>query len=279
MAKTIAMINMKGGVGKTTLTVNIAYALAKLKEKKVLLVDADPQFNATQYLLQDELYLQHLRDGKYTVYDIFVERSIPAVSTVSRRRARAPPDVSIDNTSIRVFEGAGRLDLIPSELRLLEAQSLGWGKERRLATFLSKVGGAYDYVLIDCPPTISIFTLSAYLASEGYLVPVKPDPLSTVGLPLLEKVIRDYTGDYDHEVRQIGIVPTMVRDTKLMGRTLGALRRDRGPAVFTNVTSYSTYVAEAVEAHLPLFDYPPAVRAGHRDQIVRITEEFLTAAG
>jgi chromosome partitioning protein len=274
--KVIAMINMKGGVGKTTLSVNLAYALAQRRSKRVLLVDVDPQFNATQYLVSDDAYLEYVSKRKNTVCTVFFDRVEPAIGTVSRRPARARILPTIANTTIRVFsDGSAFLDLVPSELRLHEADRITRGGERRLAAFLREARDAYDFILIDCPPTISVFTLSAYLASDGYLVPVKPDPLSTVGLPLLEKVVSQYAADQDHQIRQIGIIPTMVRDTNLMRDTLSGLRRARTTSVFKNHTSYSTKVAESVEAHKPLFDIPAASKYG--EEILKITDEFLAS--
>jgi cellulose biosynthesis protein BcsQ len=83
IVQVISFINMKGGVGKTTLTVNVAYGLANLHKKKVLLVDADPQFNATQYLMEDDVYLAHLKDpAKGTLRDIFMPKRGGPVNTV-----------------------------------------------------------------------------------------------------------------------------------------------------------------------------------------------------
>jgi chromosome partitioning protein len=274
--KVIALINMKGGVGKTTLSVNLAYALAKVRHKKILLVDVDPQFNATQYLLTDAAYLAHLKKGLNTVYNVFFDRPDTPVGTVTRKAAKAKQEATLANTVIRVFsDESGLLDLLPSELRLHEAEMMPRGKERKLKLFLDKARGFYDFIFIDCPPTISVFTLSAYLASDGYLVPIKPDPLSVVGLPLLERVVTDYASDHGHAIRQVGIIPTMLRPTNLMRDTLAGLRRLYGAAVFTNCTSTSTHVAASVDAHLPLFDMPEATRYG--DEVVRIADEFLAA--
>lgn len=278
--KTISLINMKGGVGKTTLAVNIGYALAKLRGKRVLLVDADPQFNATQYLVQDTTYLAHLDAGKRTVYNILVGTP-PTVTTVSRRKRSHPPHPpTLANTVISIYAGtSGKLDLVPSQLELLEAQNIERGGERRLATFLETATNEYDYAIIDCPPTISVFTLSAFLASDGYLVPVKPDPLSTIGLPLLERAMSEYTRLFQRTVTQVGIVPTMMRaNTNLMTRTLAAMRRRWGAKVFAHSLSHSVYVAAAVEARQPLFEYPDTrIRWGQ--ELSDITDEFETACG
>jgi cellulose biosynthesis protein BcsQ len=113
----ISFMNMKGGVGKTTLTVNIAYALAFLHHKQVLLVDGDPQFNASTYLLQDRVYLAHLNDPKKgTLRDVFVPRRAGPVNTVAG--TAKPTDKSkmgLADCTVKIFDRGdkrGRLDLL-----------------------------------------------------------------------------------------------------------------------------------------------------------------------
>lgn len=265
---------MKGGVAKTTLSVNMAYALAKIKGKKVLLVDVDPQFNATQYLIGDAAYVEYIKKGGHTIHNLFFPIPEQKVTTVRKKQMGQSPAPTLKDTTLNIYEmDDARLDLLPSSLKLLEAEMMPRGREASLRNFLHKTRNAYDFIFIDCPPTISVFTLSAYLASDEYLVPVKPDPLSTVGLPLLEKVMAEYNKNYGYDVKQIGIIPTMLRETALMRDTLADLRSKRPKSVFINGFSYSTYIAEAVSQNKPLFDYKPAERYG--EEIIRIVDEFL----
>ena len=219
----VAFMNMKGGVGKTTLAVNVAYGLAALHDKKVLMVDVDPQFNATQCLVQDVDYLNHINDpNKATIKDIFMPQNVaPVRTTVGVGKVPTRRKISLSDCALNIFDGEsppgfarhskGRLDLIPSTLELVEVQSSPRQTEMRLKTFLKEKCGGYDYVLIDCPPTISIFTEAAILASDKYVVPIKPDPLSVLGLPLLERYISDYTVDAGKKLEQAGIIFTLVR--------------------------------------------------------------------
>jgi chromosome partitioning protein len=130
-------------------------------------------------------------------------------------------------------------------------------------------------VIIDCPPTISIFTQSAILASDKYIVPVKPDPLSVIGLPLLEQWLDDYLTDNGLNVTPVGLVFTLVRGAtpKRMREVMTDTRRDRGDAVFAQQLSEATDVAESVEAHRPVFLYRP--RSKTAGEIIAITAEFI----
>jgi chromosome partitioning protein len=280
MAQVVSVINMKGGVGKTTLAVNVAYALAYHHKKKVLLVDVDPQFNASTYLLSEKHYLAHIGDQKKgTVLDIFVPRRPGPVNTVSG--ASKPTNrvkMSLSACTCPVYaeqNGAGKLDLIPSTLALMEIETSKRGTENKLNNFICEKGAAYDYVILDCPPTISIFTQAAILASQKYLVPIKPDPLSVIGLPLLERWMTEFTDDAGVTVESVGLVFTLVRGPtpSRMAEAMSDLRRERKAEVFAAYLSEATAVAESVEAHRPVFLYRSNSKAAN--QILEIAEEFL----
>jgi chromosome partitioning protein len=281
----ISFMNMKGGVGKTTLAVNVAYALADLHKKKILLIDCDPQFNATQSLVDDKDYLKHIQAKKGTLKDIFIPKSQAPVSTLTgSSRVTSRTKMPLSECTINVFTSygtvAGKLDLIPSVLDLVEVQNSPRQTENRLKAYVKEKAGGYDYVLIDTPPTISIFTEAAILASDGYLVPIRPDPLSVIGLPLLEKYIQDYTVDFGGVIKQVGIVFTQVRTPtpKAMRAVMDDIRRSRKEAVFQPVATVSTNVAESVTAHKPVFRFQKAGNA-LKLQYVKIAEEFLKRVG
>lgn len=274
MAQIIAFINMKGGVAKTTLAVNVAYGLAWIHGKKVLIVDGDPQFNATQYLLEDQVYLDHLEDtNKGTILDVFKPRRPGKVSTVtgtskSANKAKMP----LANCTCRIFKrGEAFLDLMPSTLNLIELEQSERGTERKLKNYLDQTASNYNYVIIDCPPTVSIFTQAAILASSKFLVPVKPDLLSVIGLPLLERWLEDYTETHGISPEMIGLVFTLVRGQ--LPRGMRELRASRGDAVFRPELTESKYVANSVEAHKPVFRFAPSSNAAL--EIKAITQEFL----
>lgn len=203
MAKTVSLINMKGGVGKSTLTVNLAWHFAYTQwNKRVLVVDLDPQFNASQYLIGVSSYENLLENGKPTIWEIF-EQNIRTPTGIS---VLSDPHAPIHNVWRR-YDGTARLDLIPSRLELAFSLKNPGQKERQLAKFLRKVESEYDLILIDCAPTESVLTTAAYLASDYLLVPVKPEYLSSIGLPLLVNSMRDFKSDYDdHDLQLAGIV-------------------------------------------------------------------------
>ncbi len=276
----VSFMNMKGGVGKTTLAVNVAYALAHVHSKKILVVDGDPQFNATQYLLEDEAYLEHVNDEKKgTIRDIFVPRRPGKINTV---KGLAKPTnrskMALTDCSVSVYnpgQNRGKLDLIPSTLQLMDIETSSRSTEQKLANYLKEKANGYDYVIIDCPPTISIFTQAAILASDKYLVPIKPDPLSVLGLPLLERWLADYTEDAGIEVEQLGLVFSMVRGPmpQAMREVMDELRAARQDTVFAEHLSVSTHVARSVQSHEPIFIYKRNSKPA--DQILKITGEFL----
>ncbi len=277
----VSFMNMKGGVGKTTLAVNVAYALAHQHDKKVLMVDADPQFNATQYLVDDAEYFAHVDDdSKGWLRHIFVPREEAKVrTTTGLAKPVNKTKIPLGDCIIEIFKGGyrkgGQLDIIPSHLSIIDVNTPPQS-ENRLKIYLNEKASHYDYVIIDCPPTISFFTTAAILASHKYVVPIKPDPLSVIGLPLLEKHIQNLTHDAGMGLEQVGLVFTMVTGQvpQAMRDVMARLRTQRKAAVFKDSMSHATGVAKSVVAHQPVFLYKDASQKS-KLQILDITKEFL----
>lgn len=206
MCKVISILNMKGGVGKTTITVNLAYYLAAFEKKNVLIIDFDPQANASSAFLDYEVY-DKLMEQRKVISEIFTDIN-KIVSPVSDNEV---PEITLSSlmTNVKKIEGAGRVDLIPSELELsnvLERAS-GPALDMRLGKLLENKKKAYDIVLIDCSPTFSVLTTNALMASDYVLIPVKPDPFSARGIPMLINRIKMHNKIYDtNEVKVLGIV-------------------------------------------------------------------------
>ncbi|MEB3278163.1 MAG: ParA family protein [Lyngbya sp.] len=193
----ISLINMKGGVGKTTLTFNLAYYVAYHWHLRVLLIDLDPQANLSQYSMGADKYLDYIEAEKGTIFDVFEQFSS------SKAKDIEPDDVIY---SLRNFYQNGVIDLVPSKLELAWTLKNPTEKAHLLYQLLEKADemNSYDLVLIDCAPTESILTTSAYIASDLIFVPVKPEFLATIGLPLLARSIDEFHRKYPKSKMEMG---------------------------------------------------------------------------
>ena len=215
--KVISLINMKGGVGKTTLSVNISDCIARRHNHKVLLIDIDPQFNATQCLMTGEEYEHHLINNGDTILNVFEREGRKTVSTVQGVQESSSKKLS----EIQPIEVSKNFYLLPGNLELYRIEmSPGEGRENRLNKFLKAlaVNEDFDTVIIDTPPTPSIWMTSALLASDYYLIPVKPEPLSFTGIDLLESIITYKKENLDLSIECVGIVLTMVEAGTIVHR-------------------------------------------------------------
>ena len=204
----VSFINMKGGVGKTTLSTNFCYNLAEREKKKVLLIDMDPQFNATQCFFTGDQYVDYCRKGNATIVNLFQDNVI-TVSSVEG--ASAVPLVTLRN--IKQYKYMDNLYVLPGDLNLYKiTMESGGGREFKLKKYLAETDKDYhfDYVVIDTPPTPSVWMTSSLIASSYYVVPVKPDPLSYTGVDLLRLVIEDKISNYGLNLKCAGLVMTMV---------------------------------------------------------------------
>ena len=206
----VSFINMKGGVGKTTLSMNVAHCLATRENFKVLVVDIDPQFNATQCFFSGDKYIEYLKNKGKTILDLFQE-NVANISTVDGVTGIK----SFNYSDIKPVQILENLFMLPGNLNLYQIEiSAGSGKENRLKKYLDEINKIYhfDFVIIDTPPTPSIWMVSALLARDYYIIPVKPDPLSYTGIELLQNIISRKKGDLDLNIKCMGIVLTIVEE-------------------------------------------------------------------
>ena len=203
MSVTVSLINMKGGVGKTTLAFNLAWYAAWKKNLQVLAVDLDPQSNLSHYFMGAEKYVEYLEAGKATVVEVFEQFSSPKAGSGSATPFN--PDDVIHR--LHAWTDDSLLDLVPSRLELAWTLKNPTEKAHLLPQFLSKVSQNYDLILIDCPPTESILTTAAYLSSRYVAVPVRPEFLATIGLPMLARSLAEFkTMHQDQSLEMAGII-------------------------------------------------------------------------
>jgi len=254
MASKVSLINMKGGVGKSTLTVNLAWHFACYRgwHKKVLVVDLDPQFNASQYLLGVREYENILKSKKPTIWDVFEQGTKTPTGSLALPNSRAPIHNYYD------FSGGGYIHLIPSRLELACSLKNPGNKERRLSRLIKDVEHDYDLILIDCAPTESVLTTAAYLASEWLLVPVKPEYLSTIGLPLLVNSMNDFKSDYgETKLELAGVVfnaaSEYLPEEALAKKTVREIAKKNGWYIFNREVEYSRSYPKGAREGKPIF--------------------------
>lgn len=197
--KVISVINMKGGVGKTALSVGISALLTEQRNKKVLLVDIDPQFNATQAFIDPEHYVL---DDK-TIYKLFKSQT-----ELTEKFSVPKPEELITTIS-------ENLDILKGDLNLvLVNKSSDYGLVKRLKLFINRnnLKEVYDYIIIDCPPTLTLYTDSALLCSDYYLIPNRIDRYSGIGIQSLNRAIGDIIDQEELDLRCLGLIYTMIED-------------------------------------------------------------------
>jgi chromosome partitioning protein len=212
--KVISFINLKGGVAKTTTAVAVAEILAKDFRKHVLFIDLDPQTNATINLIGEEEWGKRDRDGR-TLAQLFKDKLRPD----------AKPTFDIEESIVRgvstIDNGIARLDLLPSSIEFIDIQeklpfvAMQGNYENNpqdiLRSALSQVIDRYDFVIIDCPPSLGIVTKNGLRFSTHYVIPAIPDIVSTWGIFQIVASIDAFANNINRPIRPLGIVATKVQ--------------------------------------------------------------------
>jgi chromosome partitioning protein len=247
MAVVTSIINLKGGVGKTTLTVALAHYLAIEHHRRVLVIDLDPQTNATISLVTERRWRERDQAGQ-TLYQLFKDQ-LDGTEIFHAQNAIMP---RVSN----VGGGVPGLDLLPSSIRLHRIQdkitkiadldTFRSGPVFALRDSLRPLMGHYDHILIDCPPNLGVVTLNGIAISRYFLIPVVPDILSTLGVPLVLDRMADFALRAQHEIFGLGIVVSRFRPTsKLHRQTVADMRRDAIPGIHPPI--FKTVIAEDLE--------------------------------
>ncbi|WP_016933569.1 ParA family protein [Rhodococcus sp. R1101] len=228
MARVIATINLKGGVGKTTTTAALGEFMAAEFGQRVLLIDLDPQTNLTTMMVGEERW-QELNELGRTLATLFRKAIDPDADEFDIEKA-VQRGVSPVRTVRDLDLLASSLDLMDIQEGLTHQQYADPGSHRPVEILLSAVrpiADRYDYILVDCPPNLGILTLNGLRLADGYLVPTIPDILSTYGIPQLQNKIRELAKRTGHSVREIGLVITKYRSASNLHRTIiEQLQRD-----------------------------------------------------
>jgi chromosome partitioning protein len=250
MGRVISFANQKGGVAKTTTTLNLGVAFAE-QNLRVLLVDLDPQGNLTmsQGLNPDTI--------ERSMFDVLVHR-IPLEEVIHR----AEVDLAVSS-----------LDLAGAELAL----SSMIGRERALEKALEPVKGGYDYVLVDTPPSLGLLTINALVASNGVIVPVQCEYLSLRGLVQLENTLSMIRENLNPSVEIEGILPTMYDKRTLHSReAVEILQENFGELVFDTKIRKTVRYAEAPVKGSSILKYDPSGNAAEAYR--RLAKEVLNGA-
>ncbi|HEY9094957.1 MAG TPA: AAA family ATPase [Hydrogenophaga sp.] len=237
MAKIFCVANQKGGVGKTTTTVNLAAGLAKIGQR-VLMVDLDPQGNATMGSGVDK------RAMALSVYDVLLESAQVAEAVVKA-----------DQCGFDVL-GANR-ELAGAEVELVGLEH----RDQRLKTALAAVANDYDFVLIDCPPSLSMLTLNGLCSAHGVIVPMQCEYFALEGLTDLVNTIKQVHANLNRDLQIIGLLRVMFDPRiTLQMQVSDQLKAHFGDKVFDSVIPRNVRLAEAPSYGLPGVVFDPAAK-------------------
>lgn len=281
-----SIINLKGGVGKTTLTLALAHYLAGEHSKRVLVIDLDPQTNATIAMVNERRWRERDQSGQ-TLYQLFRDQ-LEGTRTFSAR------DAIITRVS-NIGGGMPGLDLLPASIRLHRIQdkitkvadldSYRDGMVYTLREALRDVLPEYDHVLIDCPPNLGVITLNGIAISKYFLIPVVPDILSTLGVPLVLDRMADFALRAQHEIFGLGIVVSRFRpNSRLHRQTVTSMRRDAipgiHPPIFNSIINEDIEVAEAADIEEPVTSLRQKFGGSNpHKQFSALTDEYLRYVG
>ena len=251
MGKAIAIFNQKGGVGKTTTNINLAACLA-LKGKKVLVLDIDPQGNTTSGLGISK------RSLEATSYDLLVVDGIDPYTTIYNTKVK---NMDIIPASV---------DLSGAEIELVQLE----GREKRLKRALDIVRDGYDYIFVDCPPSLSLLTINALTAVDSVLIPIQCEFYALEGVSQLVSTIDLVKRNLNPDIRIEGVILSMFDGrTNLSAQVVEEVKKYFKEKVYTTVIPRNVRLAEAPSHGMPVIQYDP--RSTGAQAYMEFAEEFL----
>ncbi len=257
----LSFINLKGGVGKTTTAVAVAEMLAQEDRKHVLLIDLDPQTNATVTLISEDQWAEMDKEGQ-TIAQLFEDRLNP------HNTPKFDIEKAITRQVSTINDGIARLDLLPSSIRLIDLQdripmialsgNFTANPLEILRVALQPVIDRYDYIIIDCPPSLGTVTKNGLRLSNGYVIPTIPDIVSTWGIYQIVENVAQFAQDIDLPIPPLGIVATKVQSNDLHKRVISDLKSKRlgrfsepsgtaQPPLFNNIIPQTVSVARGAD--------------------------------
>ncbi len=255
MARVIAIANQKGGVGKTTTTVNLSACLA-VKGKRVLTIDIDPQGNTTSGLGIDKTEVRE------SIYDVIIN-DVPLQETVLSTK--------IETLGI----SPSNIHLAGAEVELVSVIS----REMRLKTAISSVKSQYDYILIDCPPSLGLLTVNALTAADTILVPIQCEYYALEGLSQLMNTVRIVQKHLNPALKVEGVVLTMFdARTNLSIQVVEEVKKYFGNQVYRTIIPRNVRLSEAPSFGLPIILYDAKSR-GAESYMELADEVIVTAEG
>jgi chromosome partitioning protein len=249
MAQIFCVANQKGGVGKTTTTVNLAAGLAFVGQR-VLMIDLDPQGNATMSSGVDK------REMALSVYDVLLEEA-----TIAEARIRSNWGTDGVRSKIPTYDvlGANR-DLAGAEVELVSLER----REKRLKEALAAVDAEYDFVLIDCPPSLSMLTLNGLCCAHGVIVPMQCEYFALEGLTDLVNTIKQVHANLNRDLKIIGLLRVMFDPRITLQQQVSEQLKDHfGDKVFAAVIPRNVRLAEAPSYGLPGVVFDPSAKGSH----------------
>jgi chromosome partitioning protein len=281
MALCVSLINMKGGVGKTTIATQLAWYATRRADKRVLLIDLDPQANASQSIMSPKKYVDFLNAGGLTVANILEE--FTPTGTAGGSPTKLDPSKAIYRRA--KYDDGSLLDVVPSRLELSWTLRNPTGKDTLLPRFVAKIAGTYDLILIDCSPTDSILTDAAYHCSRYVLVPIRAEFLASIGFPLLNRTIQAFRDRHeDSKLEVCGLVFNdyqrggAKREHKIAREDVEAKAKQYGWHVFESDIPHSDSYFRAARDGMPI-DRTKGTHDTVKDEFSSFADEFFEKIG